>query len=156
MQSPELLFGLDVKQWAEPDCELYVWTTNNFMAEACRLVAHWGFQHRTVITWVKPPPFGLGKYFRNSTEHVLYATLGERGTRPAASRIPTHFEAPRGAHSEKPEAFYDIVRKASYPPYGEGNRREPRADFVNLFSGVCDPSITTVSPERVGKLVRGP
>jgi N6-adenosine-specific RNA methylase IME4 len=133
MQTPEQLFALDIKQWAEPDCELYCWTTNNFSGRAHELVAHWGFQHRTLITWIKPPPFGLGSYFRNSTEHVLYATLGNRTTRPAAASIPTHFEAPRGEHSEKPEKFYEIVRAASYPPYGEGNQRKARPDFQNLF-----------------------
>jgi N6-adenosine-specific RNA methylase IME4 len=135
MQSVEELHELDVRAWADEEvgCQLYCWTTNNFMAEACKLVAHWGFQHRTVLTWIKPPPFGLGSYFRNSTEHVLFATLGETTTRHAAASIPTHFEAPRGEHSEKPEQFYDIVRAASYPPFGEANQREPRPDFVNLF-----------------------
>ena len=135
MQSIEQLRELNLKQWVPDDgcCQLYCWVTNNFMAEACKLVAHWGFQHRTLITWIKPPPFGLGSYFRNSTEHVLFATLGDTTTRPAAASISTHFEAPRGEHSEKPEKFYDIVRAASYPPYGEGNQREPRPDFANLF-----------------------
>jgi N6-adenosine-specific RNA methylase IME4 len=138
MQTLEALASLDVMQWAEPECHLYCWTTNNFMGEACKLIARWGFQHRTVITWIKPPPFGLGSYFRNSTEHALFATLGDTTTRPAAASLPTHFEAPRGEHSEKPDKFYDIVRAASYPPYGEGNQRESRADFVNLFESACE------------------
>jgi hypothetical protein len=108
-------------------------------------VAHWCFQHRTIITWIKPPPFGLGSYFRNSTEHCLFATRGDTTTRPAAASIPTHFEAERGEHSEKPECFYDIVRAASYPPYGEGNQREPRADFANLF--VETTPVTVLGPE---------
>jgi N6-adenosine-specific RNA methylase IME4 len=136
MQSLDQLRALDLKQWADEEagCHLYCWTTNNFMYEACKLVEHWGFQHRTLITWIKPPPFGLGSYFRNSTEHVLFATLGKTTTRHAAASIPTHFEARRGEHSEKPEKFYEIVRAASYPPYGEGNQRQARPDFVNLFA----------------------
>jgi N6-adenosine-specific RNA methylase IME4 len=135
MQPIEKLRELDVRAWADEDegCHLYCWTTNNFLSEACKLVEHWGFQHRTVITWIKPPPFGLGSYYRNSTEHILYATLGETTTRPAAASIPTHFEAPRGEHSEKPEKSYEIIRAGSYPPYGEANQREPRPDFENLF-----------------------
>jgi N6-adenosine-specific RNA methylase IME4 len=135
MQTHEELLALDVKAWADEEagCHLYLWTTNNFMDRAAELVQHWGFQHRTLITWIKPAPFGLGSYFRNSTEHVRFATLGDTTTRPAGASIPTHFEAPRGEHSEKPECFYEIVRCASYPPYGEGNQRTPRPDFVNLF-----------------------
>jgi N6-adenosine-specific RNA methylase IME4 len=135
MQTLDQLRVLDLKQWADTEvgCHLYCWVTNNFMAEACKLVAHWGFQHRVVITWIKPSPFGLGSYFRNSTEHILFATLGDTTTRHAAASLPTHFEASRGEHSEKPDKFYDIVRASSYPPYGEGNQREARPDFVNLF-----------------------
>jgi N6-adenosine-specific RNA methylase IME4 len=138
MQTHEQLLELPVAAWADDEegCHLYCWVTNNFMARACELVAHWGFQHRTVITWIKPPPFGLGSYFRNSTEHVIFATRGETTTRPAAASMSTHFEAPRGEHSEKPEIFYEMVRAASYPPYGEANQREPREDFVNLFEEI--------------------
>ena len=135
METHEQLLARDVAAWADDEagCHLYCWVTNNFMARACELVAHWGFQHRTIITWIKPPPFGLGSYFRNSTEHVIFATRGDTTTRPAAASLPTHFEAPQGEHSEKPEKFYEIVRAASYPPYGEANQREPRPDFANLF-----------------------
>jgi N6-adenosine-specific RNA methylase IME4 len=142
METIEQLRNRDVAAWADEEvgCHLYCWVTNNFMAEACKLVAHWGFQHRTILTWIKPPPFGLGSYFRNSTEHVIFATRGKTTTRPAAASIPTHFEAPRGEHSEKPEKFYEIVRAASYPPYGEANQREPRPDFTNLFEVRDAPS----------------
>jgi hypothetical protein len=64
---------------------------------------------------------------------VIFATLGETTTRHAAASLLTHFMASRATHSEKPEAFYDIVRAASYPPFGEANQREPRPDFANLF-----------------------
>jgi len=145
MQSIEQLRELDLKQWAdlENGTHLYCWATNNFIYEALKLIEHWGWQHRTVLTWNKPPPFGLGSYFRNSTEHVLFATLGDTTTRPAAASISTDFDAPRGEHSEKPERFYDIVRAASYPPYGEGNQREPRPDFTSLFETVESPGADT-------------
>jgi hypothetical protein len=53
--------------------------------------------------------------------------------RTRSRSIATHFEAPVGAHSEKPEQFYEIVRAASYPPYGEAFQRKERPDFVNLY-----------------------
>ena len=126
----EQLLALDVGQWAEDDCHLYLWTTNNFMTRAVELMARWGFAHKTILTWIKPK-FGLGSYFRNSTEHVLFGLRGELRTR--SDSIATHFEAPVGEHSEKPEKFYEIVRAASYEPYGEAFQRADRADFIDLF-----------------------
>jgi N6-adenosine-specific RNA methylase IME4 len=124
------LLALDVGAWAEDNCHLYLWTTNNFMIRAGELMARWGFAHKTVLTWIKPK-FGLGSYFRNSTEHVLFGVRGELRTR--SDSISTHFEAPLGEHSEKPEKFYEIVRAASYEPYGEIFQRTERPDFLNLF-----------------------
>ena len=126
------LLELDVAAWAEDNCHLYLWTTNNFMPRAVELMAVWGFQHKTVLTWVKPR-WGLGSYFRNSTEHVLFGVRGKLMTR--GDDIPTHFEAPVGEPSEKPDIFYDIVKRASYPPYGEAFQRQARPGFVNLFEG---------------------
>jgi N6-adenosine-specific RNA methylase IME4 len=94
----------------------------------------WGFAHKTVLTWEKPPPFGQGAYFRNQTEHVLFGIRGEIGTRPAARSISTIFKGALGEHSEKPEELYNIIRAASYPPYGEGFQRKPRPDFTSLFA----------------------
>ncbi len=130
--SHEELLALPVAEWADDDCHLYLWTTNNFMTRAVDLMAHWGFQHKTVLTWVKPK-WGLGSYFRNSTEHVLFGVKGKLRTR--SDSIATHFEAPVGEHSAKPEAFYAIVRAASYPPYGEAFQRQSRDGFRNLFDG---------------------
>lgn len=128
--SHDELLALNVAAWAEENCHLYLWTTNNFMTRAVDLMAHWGFQHKTVLTWVKPR-WGLGSYFRNSTEHVLFGVRGELRTR--SDSIATHFEAPVGDHSAKPEKFYEIVREASYPPFGEVFQGKERPDFPNLF-----------------------
>jgi N6-adenosine-specific RNA methylase IME4 len=126
----EELFALPVPQWAADPCHLYFWTPNNFMPVANKAVEHFGFQHRNIITW-KKPRWGRGQYFRNQTEHVIFATRGELRTR--SDSIPTWFEAPLGEHSEKPERFYEIVREASYPLYGEAFQRKARPDFINLF-----------------------
>lgn len=128
--SHDELLAMPVQSWALDDSHVYLWTTNNFMTRAVELMAAWGFQHKTVLTWVKPR-WGLGSYFRNSTEHVLFGVRGELRTR--SDSIATHFEAPTGEHSAKPEVFYDIVRAASHGPYAEAFQREPRPDFSNLF-----------------------
>jgi N6-adenosine-specific RNA methylase IME4 len=125
--------ALPVQDWVEDDAHLWLWTTNAHAAFAFQFMARWGFTPKTIVTWVKPPPFVHGYYLRNSTEHALFGVKGHLPTKAAAQAIPTHFEAPRGEHSEKPEAFYEIVRAASYPPFGEAFQRKARPDFQSLF-----------------------
>jgi ParB/RepB/Spo0J family partition protein len=125
------LLALPVASWAEDECHLYLWATNANLPLAVECMAAWGFTHKSVLTWVKPR-FGLGKFFRGSTEHVLFGTRGQLMTR--STSIATHFEAPVGEHSEKPERFYEIVREASYLPAGEAFQRKARDGFINLFN----------------------
>jgi N6-adenosine-specific RNA methylase IME4 len=106
--------AVPVGEWSEDDAHLYLWTTNAFMVEAHELAKAWGFRQRTILTWVKTS-FGMGHYYRNSTEHVLFCV---RGKLPVARHdVPTHFVAPRGRHSAKPESFYDMVETMSPGPY---------------------------------------
>jgi N6-adenosine-specific RNA methylase IME4/ParB-like chromosome segregation protein Spo0J len=129
--SHEELLVLPVSEWADENCHLYCWATNSNMADALELVRVWGFEQKTILTWVKPV-IGLGDYFRNRTEHVVFAVRGKTDTR--SDSLSNVFFAPRSLrHSEKPEVFYDLVRKASFPPYGEAFQRRPRPDFINLF-----------------------
>jgi N6-adenosine-specific RNA methylase IME4 len=138
--------SFDVLQWAEDNCHIYLCCTNSMMEHAGPLLRHWGIAPINVITWVKPPPFGLGNHFRNSTEHIWFGIRGALKVRPAAHSIPTHFEAPTGEHSEKPERLYEIIRAASYPPYGEAFQRKARPDFVNLFAERGDPAPAATAP----------
>ena len=134
--SHQQLMSVDVKKWAEDNCHMYLWVTNNFMTRGVELMTQWGFQHKTVLTWHKLSKtgksswFGLGSYFRNATEHVLFGVRGTLRTR--VDNISTWFEAPVGYHSEKPEVFYNIVREASYLDVGEGFPRQKRDHFIDL------------------------
>ena len=109
--------------WAESNAHLYVWTTNAFMVEAHDLVRRWGFVQKTILTWVKSP-IRLGFYYRNNTEHVLFAVRGS--LRLQRNDLPTAFRAPSGRHSEKPQAFYDMVETASPGPYLDVFARKQR------------------------------
>jgi len=110
----EDLRTLPVKDWSDQNAHLYLWTTNAFMVEAHDLVKAWGFEQKTILTWVKDQ-IGLGNYYRNNTEHILFCV---RGRLPVARHdAPTAFRAPRSRHSEKPAAFYDIVESMSPGPY---------------------------------------
>ena len=134
-----LALAPQIEALAEDDAHMYMWVTNAFIMRGGALMAAYGFQHKSVLTWAKPS-IGMGAYFRGQTEHVLF---GIRGNLPVRSdSISTLFHAPRtGVHSENPEAFYDIVRAASYPPFGEVFQRKARPDFKNVY--VAAPSEAT-------------
>src|SRR4029450_8343717 len=89
------VLALPVVSWAEKNCHLYLWATNRMMPLAFECLAAWGFEHKSMLTWAKPH-YGLGKWFRGQTEHVVFGVRGKLGTR--CTDISTLFEAPLGEH----------------------------------------------------------
>ncbi len=102
---------------AERNAHLWMWTTNAHLAsgEALELVRAWDFKPMTILTWVKTDRgLGLGFRFRNSTEHVIFAQRGD--LRGLSTWPATHFSAPRGPHSAKPDALLYIAEQVSPGP----------------------------------------
>jgi len=101
------------------DQHLYLWTTNNFLVDALRVIAELGFVYKTNIVWVKQS-FGLGRYFRQQHEIFLFATRG-RGfaVRTEPNDISSVIHANKREHSRKPEEFYALVEKRSQGGYLE-------------------------------------
>jgi N6-adenosine-specific RNA methylase IME4 len=130
----EEILAVPVQDWSEENCHLYLWATNNtLITRAPQLLTAWGFAAKTVVTWRKRD-LGLGRYMRNTTEHVIFAVRGELKTRAAGRSTRTDYDWPVGDNSAKPEGFYDLVRACSYPPYGEAFQRLARPDFTNLYA----------------------
>ena len=100
----------ELKVPAADTCVLWLWCTNAYLADgtAARVAQAWGFEPKTILTWVKPK-MGVGDWLRGQTEHVILATRG----RPAIKDpIPsTLLQAPAGEHSTKPDAFYELVER---------------------------------------------
>lgn len=114
---------LPVRDLADEAAHLYLWTTNSHLPEAFRVMEAWGFEYKTLLTWVKPQ-IGMGHYFRGCTEHVLFGVRGVLGTLRSDAR--NWFEAPRAEHSTKPEEFYRLVETCSPGPYLELFARRAR------------------------------
>ena len=111
--------ALPVSRLAFEAAHLYLWTTNNYLPAALEVINAWGFEYKTMITWLKDRK-GLGQYFRGKTEHCLFATRGvlPYRTRPDGLRAQgvTGFIAPRSEHSVKPQEMRDMIELVSYPP----------------------------------------
>ena len=106
---------LPIDKISDDNCHLYLWVTNRSLPKAFSLIEKWGFRYITCLTWVKPS-FGVGNYFRGSTEQVLFAV---KGSQPLKRKdVGTHFFADRGnGHSAKPDEFYKLVESCSYAPF---------------------------------------
>ncbi len=120
----DAIAALPIGDYAEPEnAHMYIWTTNTFMVEAHRLMEAWGFKQKTILTWIKPR-LGMGTYYRNCTEHVLF------GTRPKSPVLRkdqrTYFTGEQGRHSEKPSSLYDMVETMSPGPYLDVFARKQR------------------------------
>jgi len=97
----------------ESGCHVYMWTTHKFLPTAFEIFQQWGVKYQCLLTWSKNvgmTPFS----FMYSTEHVLFGRIGSLDLLKNGERLD--FQAKVTKHSEKPEAFYDLVRKVSPGP----------------------------------------
>ncbi len=110
-----------IQEIADDNSHLYLWVTNNFLADGLKVMESWGFRYVTTITWVKDR-IGLGQYFRGITEQCLFGVKGKLpykiidGKRQQGQTV---VYAPKTIHSQKPDEMYSIVEKVSYGPYIE-------------------------------------
>lgn len=128
MRLPEIA-ALPVPDLMEPDdCHVYLWATNRVLPLAFTLLDTWGIRYITMLTWCKPS-VGVGRYYRNNTEHVLFGMAGTRLL--ARADVGTWFEADRqGKHSTKPVEFYTMVEQCSPGPRLEMFARAPREGWT--------------------------
>jgi N6-adenosine-specific RNA methylase IME4 len=109
-----------IREIAHKDAVLFLWCTSANLARAIDVMGAWGFEYKTHAVWVKNIA-GMGLVFRNKHEIILYGT---RGAMPGPQhQPPSVFEAPRGRHSEKPEAIRKAI-ELMYPDFNSATRLE--------------------------------
>ncbi len=111
---------------------LYLWVPNALLPEGLRVMAAWGFRYVSNVVWAKrridggPDGRGVGFYFRNVTELVLFGVRGSMRTLAPARRQVNMIESRKREHSRKPDEQYDLIEACSPGPYLELFARHPR------------------------------
>jgi len=131
------LLKLPVSDLAMDDCHLYLWITNRSLYKGFSLIESWGFRYITTLTWCKPS-IGIGNYYRNNTEHILFAVKG--ALRLLRFDKGTWFLAERGKeHSQKPDEAYQLIAECSPEPRLDMFARSTHSGFVS-WGNVNEPS----------------
>src|SRR3954447_2315692 len=125
--------ALPVADVCADKAHLYLWVPNALLAEGLATMAAWGFEYKTNLVWFKtrrdggPDGRGVGFYFRNVTELVLFGVRGKDNRTLAPGRRQVNLFAERKReHSRKPDQLHEIVERCSPGPYLELFARAPR------------------------------
>jgi len=129
------IMELPVSQLAQPACHLYLWVPNALVLEGLEVMKRWGFTYKTNIVWYKirkdggPDGRGVGFYFRNVTELVLFGVRGRvRPLSPGRTQVNV-ISSRKREHSRKPDELYEIIEKCSPGPYLELFARHERSGW---------------------------
>ena len=117
---------LPVADLAESKCHLYLWVPNALLPEGLEVMKAWGFTYKTNIIWEKvrhdgaPDGRGVGFYFRNVTEILLFGIRGEKNRTldPARSQVNI-IRTVKREHSRKPDEIIPLIEACSPGPYLE-------------------------------------
>lgn len=126
------IMELPVAQLAAPKSHLYLWVPNALVAEGLEVLKRWGFTYKTHIVWYKirkdggPDGRGVGFYFRNVTELLLFGTRGSMRTLAPGRRQVNMIATRKREHSRKPDEQYKLIESCSPGPYMELFARHPR------------------------------
>jgi len=118
--------ALPVAGVADETCHLYLWVPNALLPEGLEVMEAWGFQYKSNIVWEKvrkdgePDGRGVGFYFRNVTELVLFGVKGSNARTLAPARSQVNLvRTQKREHSRKPDELYDIIEQCSSGPFLE-------------------------------------
>jgi N6-adenosine-specific RNA methylase IME4 len=133
----EEICGLPVAAHLERTAHCYLWVPNALLPEGLAVLSAWGFGYKSNIVWHKvrkdggSDGRGVGFYFRNVTELLLFGTRGPNARTLAPGRRQVNLLASRKReHSRKPDEQYDLIESCSNGPYLELFGRGVRAGWT--------------------------
>lgn len=119
----EEIIALPVADVTASPAHLYLWVPNALLPQGLEVMKAWGFEYKSNIVWHKvrkdggSDGRGVGFYFRNVTELVLFGTRGKNARTLQPGRTQVNLLGTRKReHSRKPDEFYDIVEACSPGP----------------------------------------
>lgn len=129
---------LPVEAIADERAHLYLWVPNALLTEGMQVMENWGFKYKSNIIWYKirkdggPDRRGVGFYFRNVTEMILFGVRGKdiRTLKPGRSQ-ENIISSRKREHSRKPDEQYKIIESCSWGPYVELFGRGTRKGWVS-------------------------
>jgi N6-adenosine-specific RNA methylase IME4 len=128
----EEIKGLPISAHADTPSHLYLWVPNALLPDGLEVMRAWGFKYKTNVVWYKtrkdggPDGRGVGFYFRNVTELLLFGIKGSMRTlKPGRTQVNL-LTIRKREHSRKPAEFYSLIEACSPGPYLELFARERR------------------------------
>ncbi|MBN1837875.1 MAG: hypothetical protein JW820_18605 [Spirochaetales bacterium] len=155
----EEIIELPVNRLAAREAHLYLWVPNALIAEGLRVMKHWGFTYKTNLVWYKtrkdggPDGRGVGFYFRNVTELILFGIRGNMRTLDPGRTQVNLLPQQKREHSRKPDEFYELIEQCSPGPYLELFARRPREGWVQWGNEQVED--LSAHPVRNGQSVLG-
>lgn len=119
------IMELPVAKLAAAKSHLYLWVPNALLLEGLKVMEAWGFTYKTNLVWYKvrkddgPDGRGVGFYFRNVTELLLFGVRGSMRTLQPGRTQVNLFATRKREHSRKPDEIFDIIENCSPGPYLE-------------------------------------
>lgn len=141
----EQIAALPVAELTAHDAHLYLWTTNRYLFDAKTVAEAWGFRYAQLLVWAKTPMgIGPGGTWAQSTEYVLFCRRGSLKSLKRFDSTWFNWKRMGKAHSQKPDAFLDMVEDASPGPYLEMFARRARFSWdywgnESLNTATLDP-----------------
>jgi N6-adenosine-specific RNA methylase IME4 len=150
----------DIKAIPVPDisaknAHLYLWVPNALLPEGLAVMKSWDFRYISNIIWAKrrkdggPDGRGVGFYFRNVTEVLLFGVKGSMRTLPPARSQVNMLETRKREHSRKPDEQYELIEKCSPGPYLELFARYPQKGW-KVWGAEADIDIAPVGKTHKG------
>lgn len=138
--------ALPVGGIAAHNSHLYLWVPNALVADGLHVMRSWGFQYKGNVVWAKrrkdggPDGRGVGFYFRNVTELLLFGVKGQMRTLAPARRQVNLIESRKREHSRKPDEQYTLIESCSPGPYLELFARYPQPGW-STWGDEADASV---------------